>query len=300
LAVATTIVMVIAVVFGGRLLGPVRQPQPALAGTHLTALAYGLGAVWVVDSAGGQLVEMDPVKLTVRQRIPVGPDPVDVAVAGNEVWVLCRGDATLHRYDPEAGTAGQVAASLDSVALATAGPSLLVLSTGNQTLEVRDAADGHPLHAVVIGEGVRAFAADKDSAVLAAGSDLMAAALTDKRPHALATLPSDVRALALADDGTALVATAGGQLVVVTPDGQISSSVTLPGQPVALAIHDQTVWASTGDGSLIQLQLVRNILATVHMNRGSATVTDLVVMDDGSVVGIAAGPPFVVHLEEQS
>jgi hypothetical protein len=263
------------------------------------AVAYGLGAVWVADNARDELVEVDPTGLTLRKRIPVGPDPVDVTVAGGSVWVLCRGDSSLRKYNPDTGATDQVAASLNSIALGTDGTSLLVLSVGNQTLEVHDAGDGHTVHSVVLGEALRLFAANKDSSVLAAGGDLMAALLTDKQPHRLATLPADATALALTDSGTALAATIDGRLSVVGADGQIRSSVTLPGQPTALAVHNQTVWASTVDGSLVQLHLVGTALTTVHVNHPGTAVTDLAVTGDGSVVGIAAAPPFLIREREQ-
>jgi len=300
LAATASVLAVAAVVFGGRLLIPGGRSEPALAGTHPVAVAYGLGAIWVADNAGAQLLEVDPDRLTVRKRIPVGPDPVDVTVTGDAVWVLCRGDSTLRRYSPDAGTTAQVSASMDSVALSTTGTTLLVLSTGNQTLEVHDDTTGAgTIHAVILGAGVRLFAANPDSAVLASGADLMTAALTDSQPHGLATLPADITALALSDDGTAVVATVDGRLSVVTSNGEIRSPVALPSRAVAVAVHDQTVWASTVDGSLIQLRIVGTVLSTVRVNHPGMTLTDLAVADDGSIVAIAGQTPFLIREQEQ-
>jgi DNA-binding beta-propeller fold protein YncE len=299
LAAAASLVLV-AAILGGRLLAPKERPEPALAGTHPVAVAYGLGAIWVADSLGAQLLEVDPDGLTVRKRIPVGPDPVAVAVTGDAVWVLCRGDNTLRRYTPTNGATEQVPASLDSVALRTAGTRLLVLSAGNQTLEVHDVTpQASTVHAVILGAGPNILAANADSAVLASGADLMTAALTDNQPRQLATLPAAITALALTDDGTALVATANDRLSLVTPDGQIRSPVGLPAQAIALAVHGQTVWASTADG-LIQLRIVGNALTLVHGTQPGVTLTDLAVADDGSVVGIAEQSPFLIHQQPQA
>jgi DNA-binding beta-propeller fold protein YncE len=297
LAAAASLVLV-AAILGGRLLMAERS-QPALAGTHPVAVAYGLGAIWVADSLGAQLLEVDPVQLTVRKRIPVGLDPVDVAVTGDSVWVLCRGDNSLRRYTPDTGTTIKASASLDSVALRTAGTRLLVLSAGNQTLEVHDdTAQASAIHAVILGTRPSVLAANADSAVLASGADLMTAALTDNQPHRLATLPAAITALALTDGGTAVVATADDRLSLVTADGQIRSAAALPAQAVALAVHGQTVWASTADG-LIQLRIGGNALTLVHGTQPGATLTDLAAADDGSVVGIAGEPPVLIHQLEQ-
>jgi len=70
-------------------------------------LAFGAGSLWVVS--GGQahvggvvqaLRRIDAHTRMVQATIPVGSDPVAVAVAGDSVWVAARTDGVVKRVDP--------------------------------------------------------------------------------------------------------------------------------------------------------------------------------------------------------
>jgi streptogramin lyase len=70
-------------------------------------LAFGAGSLWLVS--GGQahmggvvqaLRRIDPHTRMVQATIPVGSDPVAVAVAGGSVWVAARTDGVVKRVDP--------------------------------------------------------------------------------------------------------------------------------------------------------------------------------------------------------
>jgi DNA-binding SARP family transcriptional activator/DNA-binding beta-propeller fold protein YncE len=71
-------------------------------------LAFGAGSLWVVSGGpahvGGvsqALRRLDPHTGLVQATIPVGSDPVAVAVAGGSVWVAARTDGTIERVDPK-------------------------------------------------------------------------------------------------------------------------------------------------------------------------------------------------------
>jgi DNA-binding SARP family transcriptional activator len=70
-------------------------------------LAFGAGSLWVVSGiqthVGGvvqALRRIDSHTRMVQATIPVGSDPVAVAVAGHSVWVATRTDGSVARVDP--------------------------------------------------------------------------------------------------------------------------------------------------------------------------------------------------------
>jgi DNA-binding SARP family transcriptional activator/streptogramin lyase len=70
-------------------------------------LAFGAGSLWVVSGASGggggvvpALRPIDPHTGVVQATIPVGVDPVAVAVAAGSVWVASRSDGIIERVDP--------------------------------------------------------------------------------------------------------------------------------------------------------------------------------------------------------
>ena len=67
-----------------------------------TAVAVGLGSVWVVDgrSNPGVVRQYDPFSARVVQEYEVGANPTAIAVGAGAVWVLNRDDGTLSRIDP--------------------------------------------------------------------------------------------------------------------------------------------------------------------------------------------------------
>ena len=65
-------------------------------------VAYGAGAVWVTDSAGNKVLQVDPAGHVI-DRIPVGRGPAGVTVGGGEVWVANELDGTVSEINPGAG-----------------------------------------------------------------------------------------------------------------------------------------------------------------------------------------------------
>jgi DNA-binding SARP family transcriptional activator/streptogramin lyase len=71
-------------------------------------LAFGAGSLWVVSGGPGHiggvrqaLRRIDTVSELVQMTIPVGNDPVAVAVEGGSVWVASRSDQAIERVDAE-------------------------------------------------------------------------------------------------------------------------------------------------------------------------------------------------------
>jgi YVTN family beta-propeller protein len=65
------------------------------------AIAVGEGAAWVADSLDDAVVRIDPVTNSPTTTIPVGRFPTAVAVGAGAVWVANSHDGTVSRIDPE-------------------------------------------------------------------------------------------------------------------------------------------------------------------------------------------------------
>jgi YVTN family beta-propeller protein len=70
-------------------------------------LAFGAGDLWVVSGAPGHqggvaeaLRRVDRESRLIELEIPVGSDPVAVAVAAGSVWAASRSDGTVYRVEP--------------------------------------------------------------------------------------------------------------------------------------------------------------------------------------------------------
>ena len=63
-------------------------------------VAVGEGSVWVANSLGDTVSQIDPARNRVVRRIRVGEDPVAVAAGGGAVWVTNYKDGTVSRIDP--------------------------------------------------------------------------------------------------------------------------------------------------------------------------------------------------------
>jgi len=70
-------------------------------GHGASAVVVGEGAVWVVDSLDGTVVRIDPDTNSVTTTIPVGRHPSGIAVGADSVWVANRDDGTVSRIDSE-------------------------------------------------------------------------------------------------------------------------------------------------------------------------------------------------------
>jgi YVTN family beta-propeller protein len=89
-------------------------------------LAFGFRSLWAVSGGPAHmngvvqaLRRIDPHTEFVQETIPVGSDPIGVAVAGDSVWVASRTDGTVVRVDPAQNRV------VDTITLGSA-PSALV------------------------------------------------------------------------------------------------------------------------------------------------------------------------------
>ena len=60
-------------------------------------VAFGLGSLWIVNSAGNRVVEVDPLTTQEQQQITVGKNPRAIAVGDGSLWVANFDDDTVTR-----------------------------------------------------------------------------------------------------------------------------------------------------------------------------------------------------------
>src|SRR5829696_1190727 len=75
-------------------------PIPGPSGYSVTAIAFGLGSVWVAQ-AGGTVSRIDPATGAVGDPIIVGNEPSALAVGSEAVWVANALEDTVQRIDPD-------------------------------------------------------------------------------------------------------------------------------------------------------------------------------------------------------
>jgi YVTN family beta-propeller protein len=92
-------------------IGPGHKPRISAAvrvGQRPTAVASGLGAVWVTNSGDDSVSRIDPATNS-SAPIPVGSSPSGVAVGAGAVWVANSGEGTVSRIDPKTSRAKTIA-----------------------------------------------------------------------------------------------------------------------------------------------------------------------------------------------
>src|SRR5262249_12182894 len=83
-----------------------RRVQAIPIEVHPSALAVGAGAIWLTDYQAGNVTGIDPHTGATIGTIGVGEGPVAVAVGGRSIWVANSLDGTVMKVGPASGRAG--------------------------------------------------------------------------------------------------------------------------------------------------------------------------------------------------
>ena len=87
----------------------------------------GAGSLWQTDYENDLLVRIDPVSGKVLASIPVGSQPLGVAVTAGSVWVADEHDEAVTRVDPKTN---RVVATIQIGAAGPAGPQIMTAGPG--------------------------------------------------------------------------------------------------------------------------------------------------------------------------
>jgi YVTN family beta-propeller protein len=231
----------------GRLVGSVSVPgQP-------TAIAVGVGAVWITDSLDGTLLRVNPARRLVVDRIDVGTEPDGVTVGAGSIWVANSEDGTVSQVNPSTDTVvATIRVGNGPTSLTYGGGKVWVLNRVDQTVSEISPASGR----------TRTIALGQNPTGLTYGFG--AVWVTSEEAGVLLRLDPGSLTVAQAipvGNGPAGV-TAGDHAIWIanTPDHTVSrvdpnsgsiSKIAVPGTPVELALTGAQLWVSnTLDGSL--------------------------------------------------
>jgi serine/threonine protein kinase len=127
--------------------------------TSIDGVAFGLGALWVLNDLDGALLELDPRTGDVRGSIRIGGNPSAITVGLGSIWAA-DSSGTVTRYDPAArARIGRIRVGEGPTDITTGFGAVWVTNHGDETLSridpvVNDATE------IPVGEPVGAVAAD--------------------------------------------------------------------------------------------------------------------------------------------
>jgi peptide/nickel transport system substrate-binding protein len=229
-----------------RMRGGERERIPLAGGVD--GLAAGLGALWVVDGAGGTVRRVDPATGRVVATVRVGNGPVAVTTGAGRVWVLTAGDANLVRLTPDGRVDSHVAVGSLPTAVAVARGSVWVADGSAGTVSAVDARTLAPRLTVAVGGQPRALAR-ADGALWAANElDGTLSRIDPAGGRVVATVPIgrgvDTLAGARADLWVGDPAH-GAVALVHGPTGAVVRRIPVHGAVSALAAEGGHAWAVT-------------------------------------------------------
>jgi ABC-type transport system substrate-binding protein len=120
-----------------------RVVQTIAVGNGPAGIAFGAGAVWVVNHADGTLQRLDVRSGTAGPPIPVASSPTGVAVGGGSVWVADQSSGTVVRLEAKSGQiTGRVPVGNGPAGLAFGGGYLWIANAPDGTVTRLDPGSG--------------------------------------------------------------------------------------------------------------------------------------------------------------
>jgi peptide/nickel transport system substrate-binding protein len=186
--------------------------QTTGAGSEPTAVAAGLGAVWVTDPVGSAIYRIGPSSGHVTATISLASPPYGIAVGAGSLWVTSPGAGTVTRIDPVAGQPVQtISVGADPAAIAFGFGSVWVANKLDSTVSRIDPGTDAVTETIPVGNGPAA--------------------------------------LAVASTGVWVADAAAGTVVRIDPaTGRAASSVNVGNPALAAAIVHGIPWVGTGAG----------------------------------------------------
>ena len=250
----------------GTLLDPTRLRGQA------SAVAAGMGSLWVADSSGSTIARVDPATGDVVDRIRIGGEPGAVVVGGGVVWVATTIGGAIERIDPA------IAARTQSVRLEGASASAIAVDRG--ALWVADATSRALVEVdAETGSVRRALPLDLRPSAVAVGRGLVWVAGYDEGTvEAIDPASGDAVTTARVGQGPTDVAVVGDAVWVangldstvsrVDPrSGSVVTTIQVGSGPAALAVAGDSVWvANTYSGTVSRIDPRRNrVVATLRV-----------------------------------
>jgi YVTN family beta-propeller protein len=216
---------------------------------RLGGIAYGAGSLWVTNSDGRGLVQINPRTSAVVQTISVGNAPGAVAVGEGAIWVANTVDGTISRVDLASGSASDTIAvgpNPAGIAVARGGVWVAVESTGS-VLRI-DPTSRAVVQTIHVGNGPTGIAVGGGSVWVANTRDGTVSRVDLATNAVSATLPVGRNPLSVAATRDAVWVANSGEDTVSRIDPQsaeVSDTLTLGSRPGGIALLGRTVYATT-------------------------------------------------------
>jgi peptide/nickel transport system substrate-binding protein len=131
---------------------PYGVTQIRLGAGRVAALAFGLGRLWVADSARHELLALDPLTGRRLHAFPIDVRPSAVAVGAGAVWITDYDDGLLTRVDPSSGVdLGTIHVGDGPAAVTVADGGVWVANSLDSTVSRIDPTSDTPGPAVPVG-----------------------------------------------------------------------------------------------------------------------------------------------------
>ncbi len=179
---------------------------------------------WVTNGGGNSVTVLDLVHMTTAATIPVGDDPVDIAVSPtrDEVYVVNRGSGSVSVID---AVTNKVVATIgvhrepESISVDATGKRAYVANAGSNNVSVLDLTERREIGAVGVGEGPGVVRVSPDGETLVVtnrggNSTTVVDAETMKVRAVFGGCPEASDATILPDSSKAFVACTGGHQVM--------------------------------------------------------------------------------------
>jgi len=264
----------------GRLVGDVPV------GTTASAVAQGMGAIWVSNTADDTVDRIDPETHTIRQTVPVGSGPSEIAFGDGSVWVTNSLSGTVSRIDPTVNRAvDTIRVGNAPSGIASTDGSIWVANTGDDTVTKIDVTTDRPSKTIEVAATELAFG---DGTLWATETDANQVVRIDPST-------GDVQSVAVGNGPTGIALGSGSVWVANSLDGTVTRidpetnavvAVTTVGNgPTALATDRNGVWVSNQSaGTLVRLD-PRTSQVAERVRIGNQ-LRGLAISDGAVVVGI--------------
>src|SRR5919197_1721765 len=222
-----------------------------------TAVAWGLGSLWVAHVDAGTVDRVDPRSNDVRQTIRVGSGPSALGAGGGEIWIANSLDSTVSRIDPATnGVVQTIRVGRGPSAVAVSGASVWIANTAGPSLSRIDARTGRVVGTVPLDSSPTALAFG-DGAIWVTSDAARTVSRVDPRTDSVvATVPvgGGPDAIAVCRGSVWIANALDGTLSRIDP-GRTSVVATIPvgGTPSSLAATAAGIWVGDELGSAVAL-----------------------------------------------
>jgi YVTN family beta-propeller protein len=220
--------------------------------TGPSALAAGMGAIWVANVDDGSVSKIDPRTNALVDTIPVGNGPGGIAVGGGYVWVTNSLDGTVSRIDPKKATT--------------------------------------PVQKITVGNGPLGVAYGEGAVWVANSSDRTVTEINPRTgvPHEPIPVPAGADGIAVGDDAVWVTSESAGSLSRIDPRARIVTQPINVGEGAsAVAVGLRAVWvANSVDGTVTRVDPARDAVSgTTTVGAGPSGIA---ASPDGKTVWVSS------------